>query len=486
MEIWLHICKQLCSHCQCGPTESPRYNYPRYQQEKSSLAALSITCRAMAEISQPVLYHFFCQYPGDAGSKFLRTLVSQPQLARHIRVLRLMRGLINVFSYDERREVNKWHELSVNLGVQTPGWVIQALSEESPSDIAAFDGPNQESVLRFEDSFRSWWIRSQYRSWKQLLILGICSTGLTSLDIPGIPVSLGYERRNLGEFIPDDRLRKPFNLQNLRLFSCQETLCIEEFPWFFSQAPLLKRLAVPLASFPHHQLVWNTPSASLENVTTLSVVCGPSSQKYVFDLCRQVRDLEFSLVDDRSTFGPSYDGQALWPASTQNQLRRLWWSAVTPGNVGAHFGDSYPPLLELKNLEILEIDRRSFNVCLTRALGLDRYGHKAAKLLPTVLPRSLRILHFSLRSQRVTLSTLLIELKALAAAKKTTTPMLSLIQIDDFVPLRLTGIMKPYREVMDALGVFSAMKKAGIELRMEMDPVNWPEGRLRRLDTRDH
>lgn len=469
VEIWLHICKQLCSHCHCASTKMTVPRLPgEYKEEKSALAALSLTCRAMAEIGQPVLYHVFCQYLEDTESKFLRTLVSQPRLARFVRALYLGPGSDDVFAYDEQHEIKKWHEISVNLGVQTPGWVIKALSHES-SHFAIFNGPNQESVLRFSPSLprASWRLVAEYRSWKQLLILGICSTSLTHLTIPDIPVSLGFERRNVYDDNPDDRAQRPFNFRNLISFSCGKTLSLEEFPWFLSQAPLLKHLGVRSYELSKYVLVGKTPPASLKTVTALSVVCGPSSQQYVFQLCPQIRDLDFLLADDHTSHIYSYEAQAPWPAPMENQLRRLRWNAVTPKRDHFHFANSYPSLLDLENLEILEIDRRSLTICLERALGLEDYADEAARLLPTVLPRSLRILNFWLRSGRVRLSTLLIELEALAAAKEITTPMLSLIQIDDFVAPWDRGTIKPYRDVMNALGVFSAMKKAGIELRID-------------------
>lgn len=497
MEIWLLTCQQLCSHC--SSTKSPKFSLPEYKQGKSTLASLSLTCRAMAAISQPVLYHSFHHYPGeDTESNFLRTLVSQPQLARFVRVLYLTRGvhhlyqtrgLNHIFPHDERHEVNKWHEISVNLGIQTPQWLSHALSGESSSDVADFDGPSKDSVIRFDLPLRSWRHTAEYRSWKQLLILGICSTGLTHLDIPDIPLPIGIERRIFHRETPDDRLRTPFNFKSLRVFSCQQTTCLEGFPRFLSHAPLLNNLTVGLASYAPHHLIGETPSAPLQNVTALSVVSGPLDQEYIFHLCCQVRDLDFRLLDDYNIIGPSsYEGDP-WPTSMKKQLRRLCWTTVSRGKPSVYYDNTYPPLLDLKNLEILEIDRRSLTICLESALGLDKYVDEAAKLLPTVLPRSLRILHFTLRTQKVTLSTLLIELEALAAAKETTLPMLSLVQIDDDRPVRSTreerswGMRKPLWEVMDALGVFVAMKKAGIELTTEADLAGWHEGGMLPLVT---
>lgn len=471
MEIWLHICKQLCLHC--DSREMPDFSLPQYAQGKSALAALSLTSQAMRDISQPVLYHCMYHYPHqNTASRFLRALIFHPRLASYVRVLSLPRGLNHETESDTRREVEIFHLVSATLKLPTPRWVIQALSGDasssSSSNTAAFDGPGLDSHLRYEisDLDRREFLVSEFRSWKQRIIMGLCCSGLTHLAIPDIygPIQNGTA----------------LNFQNLRVFSCNRLLHCENLPWFFSQAPLLNRIAVGLIFWPRLTLAGRSPPTSLTDVTALSIACGPSYQRHMLQFCNQIRDLELNLIDDTLLEAVAHAPSPVtdpWPASIKNHLRRLRWhhTRTALGPMGDEYFGAFPPLRDLKNLEILEIDRRSLSICLRRGLEPDMPEEEVVRHLPTILPRSLRVLHITLGNHSVPASTLLIELEALAAAKKTSLPMLSLIQIDDCLPLLATGLperRKALVEFMEGVGLVNVMKDAGIELRVGLEPIH--------------
>ena len=141
----------------------------------------------------------------------------------------------------------------------------------------------------------------------------------------------------------------------------------------------------------------------------------------------------------------------------------------------------FPPLKDFRVLKILEIDQASLNVCLMRSLHPDMHEEEAIRQLaetpkkelfrqlPIALPSSLQTLGiYQLkvsRSQASPWSTLLLELGELASAKKKTTlPNLSVVQID-LDRCRPQETQSRLREAMKRLGMVSALKDAGIDLR---------------------
>lgn len=480
-EIWLNICEQLCLHC--NARDIPDFSLPEYEQGKSALVALSLTSQAMRDISQPVLYYSMYHYPHqNTAARFLRTLIFHPRLASYVRVLSLPRGLGHETGLghktecDARRDVHTWHQVSVTFNIPTPRWVLEALSEDaSPDGIVAFDGPGQDSLLQYSISDRRPDLASEFRAWKQLLILSLCCSGLTHLAISNIDGPVQYAQ---GVFIDPvgprqgQHIERPFNFPNLRVFSCEHESFCEDYPWFFSQAPRLNSIAVGIAFWPRRSLARQMPPTPLTSVSALSIACGPSYQAYMLQLCNQVRDLEIHLVDDTRHEALTHAPLALtdpWPASIKNELRRLCWSHKRSSIwIGDEFLGSFPPLRDLKKLEILEIDRRSLSTCVKRGLDPSITEEEVARQLPTVLPRSIRILHIANGAQ--SWATLLIELDELTKTKKTSLPMLSLIQIDEdswfLSNRRAMGNTITLLEFMEALGVVSSMEDVGIQLRI--------------------
>lgn len=217
-----------------------------------------------------------------------------------------------------------------------------------------------------------------------------------------------------------------------------------------------------------------TTPTPLNNVRSLAFACDPHNFVNVLKLCGRVQNLEFHLKLPRLDSTPTIPSLAPdpWRGSIKQKIRRLCCSATihtgwnSLSNEGRYI---FPPLEEFQNLEILEIDRVSLEVGLRTTRGLESYTpEELSRQLPELLPPSIRILHFSFGMLWIwSWSLLLVELEALAAAKMTSLPMLSVIQIDESVRIDND---KTLAQAMEILGVVSAMKDAGIELRFGRDP----------------
>lgn len=84
------ICAQLCSHC-CGPSLTELLANDRDEglardEDARSLQALSRTCTALRDITQPLLYHMPWWHMASL-SRFLRTIQERPDLADAVRYL---------------------------------------------------------------------------------------------------------------------------------------------------------------------------------------------------------------------------------------------------------------------------------------------------------------------------------------------------------------------------------------------------------------
>lgn len=496
MEIWLQICENLCIHCHCDSNRMPDFGDPEYARGKSALAALSLTSRVMKEISQPILYHCFYHCPRrNTASVFLRALIMHPRLTSYVKVLSLNGSADKGSRRDTRAEIETWNQVSNSLGLPVPRWILRLLAESGPPDliIAArpcFDGPGQdarihyptlskpepgEQYLVYPDTFLY-----ELRGWKQFLIQGLTCASLTHLAVWDIQDSvfrvLGTSSKSRRHFTG-----LPLNFSNLRTFSCRRADGCEGLRWYLSKAPLLDRLAVDRTEWRKYR--GKAPRSRA--LRALSISCHRTYQEYILQSYQQVRDLEIDVILEPtryrqvlpSEFYTTPEAKDPWPSSIKSQLRRLCWHS--PSSSYGYYDaalSGVPPIRELEKLEILEIDRSWLNLYLKNSLDPDMPEQEVARLLPTVLPCSLRILHTPLRTffrQPVALSIILIELEELAAAKTTSLPMLSIIQLDYFPKSVWNEFNKPLSEVMENLGVVSAMKEAGIDLRIGFDRSDW-------------
>lgn len=485
-EIWLLVFEYFCPHCGHG-NQVPDFTDPEYWNGRSALNALSQTSPWMRDISQPVLYHCFHYWPYQNKMwKFLRTLLSQPQLARNLRVLSLSDAREDRIDYVTRRDIESWNQASIRIGLPTPGWVTQALSGDGPSQYAVFDGEDQESHLHYRDlhsvPFIDWprprnLIMKDLHQWQQLLIIGLISGSLTHLAIFSILGPSQYARRNVEVFGSSQHAGIPFRFPNLRVLSTPTFESHRDFYWFFSRAPLLTRIHVGDAI--HQEIPMSTswiPPASFASVTTLLIAAGPFQQGYMLRLCNQILDLQIHLQhnDDipweRAIEASSQVWDA-WPTTVKNQLRRLRLSSEPdhlhplphPGVI------VFPHLLDFQNLETLEIDRKSLGRCVWQHLDPAMPWQEALRQMPAILPTSLQSLHIHY-THLAGGSTMLLELDALAYAKRTNLPNLAVVQINlDLCPSRYPYGLPDSRwrlpELMETLGVVASMASVGVDLR---------------------
>lgn len=510
-EIWLHICKQLCIHCDCK--EMPDFSFPqhnldfkdsreyeksKYQQGTSALAALSLTSRGMRDIAQPILHHcFYDNSTQNKTSNFLRTLISQPQLAHSVRVLALPKSDAHENGCHTRSEIEIWNEVGTRVGIPPPRWVNRLLVDGGPIVVPAFEwpafGPVREDMLQdvrllaFDGEGQNKRLHIHLTGptltffkdlslWQQFLLIGICSDRLTHLAVSRIYGPVQGNGELFSDLLgPSHRLKEPFDFSKLRVFSCKKAIFQDDFSSFFSLSPRLNHVAAGSIHWAHHpassRLTTPTP---LNDVRSLAFGCGSHEFVDVLKLCSQVQDLEFHLEVPPLNSAPTIPSPAAdpWPASIKQQMRRLSWSTTAHSGwnvLSNELKHIFPPLEEFEKLEILEIDRVALGVGVRITRGLESYmPEEISRQLPEFLPPSIRILHFSFGMPWVwTWSLLLVELEALAAAKMTSLPMLSVIQIDEGI--RNTS-NKRLAQVMDILGVVRALNDAGIELRFGSDP----------------
>lgn len=507
-EIWLHICRQLCVHC--DHEKMPDFSFPEpdfnlrplqpkksdYQHGTSALAALSLTSRWMRDLSQPILHHCFYDYPHEnKTSKFLRTLICQPRLANSVRVLALPQWVDRGYEYNTRSEIETWNELGTRLGIPSPRWINRLLVDERPMVVPesmrpvfrpgeedtsmpldvrllAFDGVGENARIHIYLTGSTLVFFRDLSLWKQHLLIGLCSKRLTHLAVSSIYNPVQDNGALFADLLgPSQPLQGPFAFPNLRVFSCQTASFEDDFPSFFSLAPRLNRVAMGSIHWPRLALARLTAPTPLNNIRSLSLACNPHNFVDVLKLCGGVEDLEFH-IDIRRLYSSSILIPDPWPASIKQQIRRLCWSTTefTGYDLLSREGSKlFPPLQEFRNLEILEMNRSLLEIGLRLAQGLDPYERDGVyPRLPDFLPSSIRILHLSFgRPYTLSWSLLILELESLAAAKMTFLPMLSIIQIDEYVHMTV----KPVSQVMGILGVVKAMKHAGIELRFGLEPI---------------
>lgn len=503
-EIWLNICKQLCLHCQCNKmpefgfgNEKPDYSVPEderskseYEQGKSALAALSLTSRDMRQISQPILHHCFYDDPSQRKTpKFLRTLVAQPQLAGCVRVLALPKERSTSGSeYPTRGDFEFWSSVSTRLGIPPPRWVSRVLTgdeltwvddrswvcvpprftEPREAVLMSFDGTRPDSRLQkdiyapFSDFFED------LRLWQQFLLVALCSTSLTHLAVTR---TYGSSQDSGGDFPdllgPGQLSENCFAFPRLRVFSCINALFSNNFPAFLSRSKLLNQIAVKTIDWPRTSSTGLIVPTPLKNVRKLTLSCSPHHFGDILNLCNQVQDLEYHLGGRRGPPSATVNTAPYpWPPSIIQNIRRLCWTFDHPSGweVLSHDGKNlFPPLSEFKNLEILEIDRVALQKGMRTLLGLDPYApEEFSRQIPEFLPASIRVIHFSHGMPLIwSWSTLIIELEVLVAAKTTSLPMLSVVQIDEGTRI---SDEKTLAQAMKDLGVVRSMKDAGIEL----------------------
>jgi hypothetical protein len=130
----------------------------------------------------------------------------------------------------------------------------------------------------------------------------------------------------------------------------------------------------------------------------------------------------------------------------------------------------YLSLRDLGNLEILEVDQGTFEICLRTGLDPQAPIEEAFRQFSEVLPSSIQMIR-NYQKQLVPISIVLLELEELASAKQWSLRKLSVVQIDvDLKPSAHPKLFPEYEkkrlpDAMKSLGAISAMRHTGIELR---------------------
>lgn len=446
VEIWLLILEQLCPHCYCD--DVPDFRLIEHQEELSALWALSLTCRSIKELSRQFLYHCFYSTPThDRASKFLRTLISKPQLGRHVRILSLpCRSLVFEYTSDhsisddvdreeiKRRDAHTWIQLSSKLSIGVPTFITRAASAKGGLD---------------EDMDLDRIALIKARQWVHDLILRYCP-GITHLELPGVSG-------------PKFQGEPPPVLQSLQVLLCHSVNEGGDLSWFLQEAPLMRCLMTYKINYSHLNVPTSHP---VTNIRRLSTVLRAFELPYVFSQCPQLEDIEIHLHP--CNYYPEAMLADVWPASIKSQAVRLAWSSwpmISPRLEDE--GVIVPPIRDFKKLEILEIDRPSLYYAGKRTLGWDTTEEEIGSQLQTILPASLRILHTAFTVPR--LDTIVNELQALALAKETFLRNLSIVQIDH-PPATEQGEIT-IGEAMDIRGVTETVADAGLELKFGLNLI---------------
>ncbi len=92
VELKIVVCSQLCAHCTGTTRAYPSRKLTELQENLDTLSSLSKTSRLLRNIAQPILHHHFPFRRGYAITHlylFIRTLVTQPDLASDVCMLSL-------------------------------------------------------------------------------------------------------------------------------------------------------------------------------------------------------------------------------------------------------------------------------------------------------------------------------------------------------------------------------------------------------------
>lgn len=301
-EIWLLILEQLCPHCHCD--DIPDFRLIQHQQEMSALWALSLTCRSINRLSRQYLYHCFYSTPThDRASKFLRTLISQPQLGRHMRILSLPNRLSRLPSRARilhrpfttpghsvkegecreiirRENVHNWIALSGKLEIPVPLAITKAVSKKGGSD---------EEMKLDEGAL------DESRHWLHNLILRFYP-GVTHLKLPCISG-------------PKYQEKTPPVLRNLQVLLCKSVRG-QDLDWFLRESPFMTRL---ITNQIYCSMRSGLTPRFVTNIRRLSTAIWDWELPYVFSQCPQLEDIEIHV----NPSGLSVDVTLpdLWPAS---------------------------------------------------------------------------------------------------------------------------------------------------------------------------
>ncbi|POS74076.1 hypothetical protein DHEL01_v207535 [Diaporthe helianthi] len=505
-EIWLQVFENFCVHCH-APSHAhadsiPDFRIAEARAGKATLQALCLVSREFRTMSQGILFHYFLShseggdleddgYNWDRTPSFLRALILNPQLGRHVRMMSLFTQLYEI-SFDlpfepdiKRKDLEQWVSVSASHNVRVPSEVTRALDGQMPDNATRlfFDEPGPMAQIRLS---------------RAEVIEEVDSEEIEEVDPEEIEEDdwedieevddseVGSEMFEENDWETVEHVFKWLHVLILNLVPhlthLQRTKPLGSLEEFQDNPPILSEvrevtyeeyqretLIESQAFFPNLRslgarnywlgdpLQMNCPIPPMMHLQKLSIYGPPSSVSLLLWLCPSLEDVEIH-VNPWSCPEDKHD-RVEWPTTAKNTLRRLAWSNSAyledqdedPGFTS----NCTVPLLEFKRLEILEIDQLSL-LKYSKALG--------AKTVSSVLPKSLRILHLAF--SRSVLSRLQIarQLRAIAGAKTMDLPNLTIVKVGD--PPRRGAEKKKLADYVERTGVVEVMKGAGIELRI--------------------
>lgn len=468
VEIWRKIFQSLCVHCQ-QPADSNNqidFRLPDAQDGQDALRNLCLVSRECRALSQDILFHHFYNLSGggtwhpttkDRAPRMLRALISNPYLAKQVRMMALFDQEECWYDGITREDLQSWSGVSRSHDVHVPEDVTTALDPEDSGENPCifFDQPGPTAELqRSSDRDRaddSHWLREDIYKWMYYLLAKL-APNLTHLQ-------LHHPVQGCIGCTCNGRIPSPA-FPSVRVLSCHSfKIDVQDILQSLAQFPNLDTFICSDSLFYEDREEKPVVSAPLTNLRKLSLSSWPDALSKMLEFCPQLEDLEFH-VNNPTVFGYNSDWHLDWPTYIKANLRRLVWSDQDSLEL---LGNHNPkallaPLTDFGRLEILEIDQASLLIDSKKSTGgISRY----------VLPESLRILHVAYAQDVSSVDEISNCLRELAAAKKTALPHLSIVKVDH--PPSSTAESKNLAEALNAAGVVSCMEKVGIDLRFELE-----------------
>lgn len=458
-EIWRQIFQKLCIHCP-QPKHSdnlPDFRLPCAREGKAALRNLCLVSRECRAMSQDILFHYFCNLSNsgkwapttkDSTPSMLRTLISNPCLAKQVRMMALFDQEQCWYDGINRQDLQSWSEVSRSHNIVVIDEITTALGPEGGEErLLYFDQPGPEAQLRSVREPEE--LRAVFYMWMYFLLIKI-APNLTHIQLKQ---PLGP----FGGFVDGGKVIAPA-FPNVRVLAYNTfTADIKDVVHSLIHFPNVSNFACPNSLYYQELIVEPISSGPMLNIRKLSISCWTEALSGLLKFCPHLEDLEFHL-NIGSGFG-GLEWQIEWPTDIKDSLRRLVWSDDDSSQLlEKNSSTMLAPLMDFRCLEILEIDQASL-LLYSRARTGDTSRY--------ILPQTLRILHVAFAQEVSSVAEISESLRELAKAKAMVLPDLSVVQIDHPPPSAAQS--KNLAELMNEAGVVSNLEKAGINLRFGLE-----------------
>lgn len=461
-EIWKQVFENFCIHCQ-QPTHSdnlPDFRLPHAREGQATLKSLCLVSRDCRSISQDILFHYFYNLSNggsrdyttkDLTPRMLRTLISNPCLGKHVRMMTLFDADQSWNEAITRGDLQSWIQVSRCHNIKVPDEIALALEPDGGGKTGGLFFIESGPVTQLRCMQASWETRFLLYEWMYLLLISLAPQ-LSHLQL-GEPIGSFEVSSEDGQIIvpsfPHVRVLT-YNtfigttgdfLQSLANFPRVSTFRCYDFRFRFIRGQQLQ----PISYGPTMTM----------NIRQLTISCTPNSLSTLLNLCPHLEDLEVDIHHGACFDSPREFIE--WPTHTKASLKRLAWSNQ---NSRHELLADYPdplvvPLMDFSRLEILEIDQSSLLLhSRSRTGGISSY----------VLPETLRILHVAFALEVSSINDISQILEELAIAKSTLLSKLSIVKVDH--PPRTIAGSRTLAEVLGKDGVVSCVNEAGIDLRL--------------------